>query len=441
MESMKRFRSSSSGLFLALFLLLGPNVMMLLISSWLGVQRPIFNFDYAVSALVLVLSPFLVYAPFFLVAIFFDGLSLVKQIFPIVNLEDSLYLLGFIVIAPFLYQALFVLFLGFSLLSLIFLYLIRPKLDKAVLISLVNLSILAYILAMVFDGGQGSDYRSGSEKIVDSQAVSTYESGMNGFVEQFSVSKADVFESKVEKGVTFPWFSEFDNIPDKVLLIVSESWGASSEEIINSVLSPLIGRKDRFADYKVGELGVLGVTVQGEIRELCALRPKFFNLKEVEEEFDGCLPHFFRDNGYKTLAVHGATGAMYARKYWYPKLGFDEAVFFENKSWPKRCYSFPGACDSDVLNFVIEEFEGKEKSFVYWLTLNSHTPYDVRDLEKDVFRCEDHRIPVGSASCKNLKLHAQFFYNLAEALDDPAMRGVRVLIVGDHAPLILDPNE
>lgn len=36
------------------------------------------------------------------------------------------------------------------------------------------------------------------------------------------------------------------------------------------------------------------------------------------------------------------------------------------------------------------------------------------------------------------KLHAQFFHQLAEVLTRPEMSGVEVLLVGDHAPPILD---
>ena len=82
-EHKSQYRIKS--LVLVLLVLGVPNFLMLLISQWLGVQRPVFNFDYAISALILIVSPFLVSAPFFLVCLFLDGLSLVKQIFPIVN--------------------------------------------------------------------------------------------------------------------------------------------------------------------------------------------------------------------------------------------------------------------------------------------------------------------------------------------------------------------
>ena len=44
-------------------------------------------------------------------------------------------------------------------------------------------------------------------------------------------------------------------------------------------------------------------------------------------------------------------------------------------------------------------------------------------------------------SCRNLKLQAQFFFHLAKVLKQPQMRGVDVIVVGDHTPAILNQSE
>src|SRR5690606_39278501 len=56
----------------------------------------------------------------------------------------------------------------------------------------------------------------------------------------------------------------------------------------------------------------------------------------------------------------------------------------------------------------------QQKQFVYWLTLNSHAPYDPRDIQKDLFPCEQFKIAAQSEVCRNFKIHAQFFEALAD---------------------------
>lgn len=132
---------------------------------------------------------------------------------------------------------------------------------------------------------------------------------------------------------------------------------------------------------------------------------------------------------------------MYDRKYWYPRAGLDERIFFETKVWPRRCYSFPGACDLDLMQEIPAFFSKSGKRFFYWLTLNSHSLYDKRDIKNDIFDCESFKINKESESCRNLKLQAQFFAGLAEILKAKEMQGVKVMIVGDHTPIIFNAQE
>lgn len=430
-----------TGFSLVILLIALPNGIMLAISEWIGVDRPVINFDYAVVVLLLLLIPRPVVVVFFLGAFFVDGLSLVRQILPVVNVLDSLYLLSFINIAPAYYKFAFYLFILVAIVVSVVIWVSRDKLSKVAVAGVVNVLLIAYVAGMFFDDSYRGDYRAGSLKFIDSQYVVSYESGLNGFVEQFSVNEPVVFEEKPAHGATLSWFEDPEAVGDKVLLVISESWGWSDEEILKGVLKPLISNKSKLSDFKFGKVGAIDVTVQGEMRELCRLRPVFFNLKNVQEGLEDCLPNLYKDLGYKTLALHAATGAMYARKYWYPKVGFEKALFFENKSWSQRCYSFPGGCDVDFIPNIVEYFSHPDKAFAYWLTLNTHSPYDKRDLKRDVFNCSVYGIDEDKDTCRNLKLHAQFFANLAELLEVPSMQGVRVMVVGDHPPLIRHKDE
>jgi len=86
-------------------------------------------------------------------------------------------------------------------------------------------------------------------------------------------------------------------------------------------------------------------------------------------------------------------------------------------------------------------FSQPGKRFMYWLTLNTHAPYDLRDLRADHFDCEAHGIGENTESCRLLKLQADFFAGLAQQLRTDAMKGVDVIIVGDHAPKLMNIEE
>lgn len=182
-----------------------------------------------------------------------------------------------------------------------------------------------------------------------------------------------------------------------------------------------------------------GSTLDGELRELCQLQSSSYNLTGVMEQLSFCLPNLLKRKGYATAAFHGATGMMYDRYRWYPAVGFQKQVFFEGRIWPRRCYSFPGACDIDILPEIERFFEGKGKRLAYWLTLNSHSPYDVKDIAGEPqFDCAAYSINGNSEICRNLLLHAQFFAGLAGLLSSASMANVDVILVGDHVPVIMN---
>jgi phosphoglycerol transferase MdoB-like AlkP superfamily enzyme len=217
--------------------------------------------------------------------------------------------------------------------------------------------------------------------------------------------------------------------------------GATSNPLIfERLISPL--RELKNVDVvESGSKDFVGATVAGELRELCRLQPNHFNLSNVSEGFEGCLPGFFKRQGYATHAVHGAVGLMYDRVHWYPRVGFDERVFFESGSWKERCYSFPGACDLELMTVQLKPLlNRKGKDFIYWLTLNTHSFYDSRDLRGDFFDCAEYGVLVGGEACRNLKLQAQFFKGLAGLLSGVTSK-LDVIVVGDHAPPMFDQRE
>jgi Sulfatase len=232
-------------------------------------------------------------------------------------------------------------------------------------------------------------------------------------------------------------------VASKVLLVIAESWGQPLEPSwIRAQLEPLnqlLGEKLPLRDMSVGSVHALGVTAFAEFRELCGRLPTKLNLKEISRERVGdCLPSVLGDRGYRTTSVHGAAGSMYERQSWYPPLGFQTLLFSDQLTGKTqlRCHSFPGLCDRELTGAIRERFMADSPVFVYWLSLNSHIPYDARDLATEQpALCQVLNSHVSSDQlCHYHQLHRQFFEGLARLLSSPVMSGAEVLVVGDHAP-------
>jgi len=425
-----------------LFVVLLPNVVLYSAAQWLEIGRPAINFDYVVVALVALFLPFYVFFPLLFFVFFIDVVTLVGQVFPFLRFGDVFYLTGFIGQAPVYYQMAF--FIGavlFLLLCFLFLGLRRMPGREGGLV-VVNIMVVAYLVA-VFGGDTEGDkdkyWRVGHERSIASVVIYNLNNRSTGFVKNFQESGEPLGEA-VYPGVADAWF-QGEKLGDKMLLIVNESWGLSAPDVQRAVLSPFIDHENRYQSVEWGGLPFNGATVAGELRELCRTWPNHFNLKGVERGFENCFPNKLVEEGYNTMAMHGAVGIMYDRVYWYPRAGFQRSLFFESKPWKTRCYSFPGVCDSELMGEVGAYFQKNDKAFVYWLTLNTHAIYDNRDLEVDVFDCESFDIPHDTQTCRNLKLQAQFFYNLSVLMDRPSMKGVSVIVVGDHEPPIMNKQE
>ncbi len=97
------------------------------------------------------------------------------------------------------------------------------------------------------------------------------------------------------------------------------------------------------------------------------------------------------------------------------------------------------ACDSALTNVVAKEFaDAKDgKKFVYWLTLTSHFPYTQNDMHETGLDCKKYGLFEGDI-CNNMRLEAQFFDDLGELIKKPEMKGVEVIVVGDHMPPIIN---
>lgn len=227
----------------------------------------------------------------------------------------------------------------------------------------------------------------------------------------------------------------------RILFVISEAWGLPRDPKLLEEQILALRKSPNVQDLAVQGVHARGATAAGELRELCGLIPSRMNFGKMTSDLVGeCLPLKLKTQGYKTVAVHGADSSMYRRSRWYPVLGFEEMIFKDDMPpVASNCYSFPGYCDKNIFPVVNDQLK-KSKVFVYWLTLNSHIPYDRRDIMnyRESLCGEFSGAHESELLCNYQNLHVQFFEGLAKLLEDEALRGVKVVVVGDHAPIFYD---
>lgn len=418
-----------------------PNLILFIAANHTGLVRPLINVDYAIWALLFLYIPTLISIPLLVGLFFVDIISILGQLFPIFRMEDALYLLGFIHLAPTFYK-ISIAMLVVALIAIIIIFIKSKKIiGKEIWLVSINIMVAAYIAHIfIFPNTENERiWRVKTMDLIDSQLIYNIDSRGDGFVLGYKVEGTPFKPSPYNRASNKLLSNEFRN--NKLLLIVAESWGSSPHEVTQLLIAPLLELASESTHIEYGETSFLGATVAAEFKELCNLLPLHFNMKSVSTELNECLPHLLAAQGYSTKAMHGASGTMYDRAFWYPKAGFHETHFLESKARSKRCYSFPGACDVELFSEVENFFVSHEKGFFYWLTLNSHVPFDERDIHNHSFDCSKLNVSEQSPTCNYFKLHAQFFYSLAELLKKPAMQGIEILVVGDHMPGIFNKEE
>lgn len=417
-------------IFIILLFFLLPNLFWQVLAFFFNIERNFFNIDYFLIILAIYYKRIYIGLLLFIFFSFFDFLNLFSQVFPFIRILDLFYLLKYSLLASYSSFLFLFLFLFF-----IYVYFVNLKayiinIENKSLLIFFNILIIGFIVQNIWIKEDSRAWRIDAKKVMKSQSLQTYELRSEGFLDNFNVQGEAFSEKKI------PSFSQniFLNaqVPKKILFIVNESWGMASDEIQDYLIEDIKNNKN-IVSYKKGELSFNGFTLNGEIRELCQKNILHFNLKDQVTGFDQCLPNKLKN--YYTVAMHGTTGAMYDRKYWYPKVGFKRIYFRENfPNLKSRCYSFPGLCDQDLKFIIQQEFKENKKIFFYWLTLNTHINYDLRDLKLDLFSCGKFNIDPNSPSCRNLKLQKQFFYHLNQLISTPEMENTTIYVVGDHSP-------
>lgn len=431
---------------LIILLLFLINIFFIFVIFSFDLGRPILNVDYLLLSFFF-FKEFKRYTPLLFIIFLYliDILLLILQIFPFIRLTDLVYLSSFIFNGP-IYYIVIIIIMNFSFFILFFI--IKRMLIKAEDLQFINfIFIITFgffvilINHLVYPIEKSEVYARFDKKIVGSQVFFFIKNRNSSFVQAFN-EKGTTLEPSRYENATQPLFDQLSYhqpVSDRILLVVNESWGETQKkEYQEAIIQPILEINNKFEFINYGAFEFVGATVSGEIRELCRLQPTTFNLSEVgAESFKSCLGNQLYQLGYKTSALHGAMSGLYDRSDWYPKAGFLENKFYEDFKEARNCKSFSGKCDVDLFHIVKKDLLSSDKSFVYWLTLNTHAPYDDYITIRG-FDCNRYGIKESTETCRNFKLQYQFFSGLSEILNDPRMKGVEVFVVGDHSPPIFN---
>jgi phosphoglycerol transferase MdoB-like AlkP superfamily enzyme len=411
-----------------------PNLFIELAQLYFGFHRSYVNLDYLVALVVAAMPHALARMTgimIFIMAAIIDYALILMEYFPTLTLKDVPYLLGFLLSADRILILLsLIILIGLAATILLCRRLVRKA---GITEPLVVFSVCALCHVLMYLA-EPLDTSLIKNRFSESRTAFFVDNKNRNFL---SILNAEVlFESSWQSAIQ-PWWDALEQgrgLNGKLLLIIAESWGEPNNEAAQeAVLRKLKDRIDHFEFFRQGSFQFLGLTVQGELRELCRLDTTSLDLREVKTGFRQCFPNQLKKLGYKTHAIHNATNFMYGRDSWYKLAGFQETHFRENLDVSRHCVPFDGICDWDILPVLRQQLAGNEKIFSYWLTLTSHFYYAESDIHDRRFQCADYGIPEGDA-CRNLRHQAQFFDNLAKIIDTPEMRGVEIIVVGDHVP-------
>lgn len=434
---------------LALLILL-PNLIFWLLAWKTNTARPFINIDYGIALIFMFFQnkiSKMIGILLFIIMCIGDILMTVVQIFPFLDIAAIRYFLPFIWVAPSNY----LIAMGIGVIVVLALPPMLLKIGKnqsSFYMIVVNVFLLLFgslfgeLRYAEFDGIMGRNHYF----YANSQINLFRQTMQNDFVSAGKTKSEIRPLSEKQENAASRLSKPYAN---KILLIVAESWGSLRQpDALEDLLKNINNQKDKldFVESDNFYLHTATSTVHGEMRELCRHDIFYgFALGQVADaQFTNCLPNILKQQGYQTIAVHGASGQLYDRHAWYPKAGFSHTIFSESLLERRRCTAFLGVCDSEITQYVIPDYftqHQQDKIFFYWLTLTAHQPYAAKDIVNSRFDCGKYGLQNNGELCRNFQLNTQLIDNVAELIKQPEMRGTEVMIVGDHMPPLISGED
>lgn len=163
---------------------------------------------------------------------------------------------------------------------------------------------------------------------------------------------------------------------------------------------------------------------------------------DLDAEDYEAMPSYVRvlaENGYRTIAFHAHTNALYNRDKNYPHLGFEEVLFYDSFL---DGASFRGGFfdDDSAASVIISLFEKNRDRpvFLYTMTMQNHQPYHAGRYEQE--RVELSSPLLSQEELEGAACYASGLYDADQMLgrlvdyfsqvDEPVI----LVFAGDHTP-------
>lgn len=224
------------------------------------------------------------------------------------------------------------------------------------------------------------------------------------------------------------------NTGRSVVLVLVESMGKHrSANVRNWQTAQLVTPEVR-ARYELEALDVpfRGATTSAELRALCGLHGVYRHMN-VQTGLS-CLPSSLAALGWRTMGIHGFSGAMFDRDLWWSLVGLQHNSFAETlkqQGLPSCGGAFRGICDSNLVHLAFQEAVSV-RSFVYLLTLNTHLPLaavSISDSERQV--CSAERLD--EDVCQMVAQTGRVLSAIGKEAA-AVVRAPLIVVIGDHAP-------
>lgn len=235
----------------------------------------------------------------------------------------------------------------------------------------------------------------------------------------------------------------------KEALILVESWGLfTNNDLLRDVMQPLndLSKENKYT-VKVGTNRYKYLTQAGEFRELTGYVFHYYQVKDSWVKENSLLVKK-QQQGYHVVGVHGNTSRFYQRNIIWPVLGMQEMYFleeFEKLNMPMCGHkAFRGVCDTAINTWLLNTMnrQPQKKEFYYWVTLTTHLPLvEVHDEGYQKFANKFKGLGITETIMQLAYQQQQLFKDLAGKLSEPGAPKAHILLVGDHAPPVIDPAE
>lgn len=263
-------------------------------------------------------------------------------------------------------------------------------------------------------------------------------------VDEFVYSRVMAFDSQYT-GITDGSFLKNHVLPkdEKIISIVVESMGFPLNSKVRQYLESKLyeGTSGRFSGFYKTPFS--GVTINGEIRELCSQSMVGSVVQNVPESAY-CLPRVLSSEGYYTAAYHNNSGRFYDRFLWYKDIGF--MSFLDGNSIKSSgvyapSHVYDGVDDETVASYIVKDLKDKHKFFAHWITMDAHAPYASANVGKlSNLNCGEFE--ANALECNYLKLLDSTLTSIISL--STQLPGAKIIVSGDHEPHFIEfasPND